>query len=66
MRIGANVGSSQKPDTYGAGLPPNPTGTFPVMYAFGNRRNQPYVTKAADGRHWVLPFMWDDATATWT
>ncbi|MFO0932726.1 MAG: cytochrome c3 family protein [Planctomycetota bacterium] len=66
MRIGANVGSAQKPDTYGAGLPPNPTGTFPVLYAFGNRRNQPYVTKAADGRHWVLPFMWDDATRTWT
>lgn len=61
MRIGRARGSTQPADTYGAGLPPNPAGNFPVLFAFGNRRNQPYVTRAADGRHWVLPFMWDDA-----
>lgn len=64
-RVGRATTSTMAPDTYGAGLPPTPTGNFPVLYAFGNRRNQPYVTRAADGRHWVLPFMWDDATRTW-
>lgn len=41
-------------------LPVVEEGTFEVVYAFGNRRHQPYVARAADGRYVVLPVFWDD------
>jgi predicted CXXCH cytochrome family protein len=64
LRITRNQLATTKPDTYGSGLPPDPVGTYEVLYAFGNRRHQPYVTKAKDGRHWVLPVVWDDVQGT--
>jgi predicted CXXCH cytochrome family protein len=65
MRIAANPAATRRTDTYGSGVPPEPTGNFEVLYAFGNRRHQPYVTRAKDGRHWVLPVYWNDVTKTW-
>jgi predicted CXXCH cytochrome family protein len=62
MRIERGEGA---PDTYGRGVPANPVGNFEVLHAFGNRRHQPYVTRAQDGRHWVLPVYWNDVTKTW-
>ena len=49
----------------GAGRPPSATGRFTVLYAFGNRRHQPYVTKDEEGRHWVLPVYWNDVLRSW-
>jgi predicted CXXCH cytochrome family protein len=62
MRIVRNPRATVPEDTYGAGLPPQTTGTFQVLHAFGNRRHQPYVTRAADGGHWVLPVYWNGVT----
>lgn len=58
--------SAYADDTYGAGLPDVPEGDFPIAYAFGNRRHQPYVTQTPDGRHWVLPVVWDDVLHAWS
>ncbi len=53
-------------DTYGAGeLPDTTTGPFEVLYAFGNRRHQPYVVKDESGRSWVAPVYWDDIIKQW-
>ena len=52
-------------DTYGLGTPDPATGTFTLHYAFGNRRHQPYVTKDAQGRYWVLPIYWNDVRREW-
>ena len=35
-------------------------GVFEVIYAFGNRRHQPYVGRSTDGKYWVMPIYWDD------
>jgi len=52
-------------DTYGNGVPPFPTGEYEVLYSFGNRRHQPYVVRAHDGRHWVPPVYWNDVSGAW-
>ena len=52
-------------DTYRGGLPPDPTGTYEVIYSFGNRRHQPYVARFPDGQHWVLPVFWNDIEKAW-
>ncbi len=43
-----------------------------VVFAFGNRRHQPYVARwrapqdpRVDGRHFVLPFYWNDVEKRW-
>jgi predicted CXXCH cytochrome family protein len=52
-------------DSYGNDwLPAKTQGEFEVIYAFGNRRHQPYVAKLPDG-YWVLPVYWNDADKTW-
>ena len=55
-------------DTYGMGLPDfGPLGReFEVLYAFGNRRHQPYVVRADDGTHWVAPVYWNDEHGRWS
>jgi predicted CXXCH cytochrome family protein len=71
MEVHRNAGwrpprpSGRGEDTYGAGVPAEPSGTWEIVYAFGNRRHQPYVAKDRAGRHWVLPFFWNDVTRTW-
>ncbi|MCC7139075.1 MAG: cytochrome c3 family protein [Planctomycetes bacterium] len=65
MRIQRNPAAQGREDTYGAGVPAEATGVFEVLYAFGNRRHQPYVTKTKDGRHWVLPVYWNDVKHEW-
>jgi predicted CXXCH cytochrome family protein len=65
MRVRRNPKGAPTEDTYGAGVPPVPVGAFEVVYAFGNRRHQPYVTRASDGRHWVLPVYWNDVRRQW-
>jgi predicted CXXCH cytochrome family protein len=52
-------------DVYGAGIPRPPEGRWEILYAFGNRRHQPYVTRDAEGRHWVLPVVWNDVVKEW-
>jgi len=53
-------------DTYGAGqLPDTTRGPFEVLYAFGNRRHQPYVVRDAAGQAWVAPVYWDDILSQW-
>jgi predicted CXXCH cytochrome family protein len=52
-------------DTYGAGLPDLIDGEYEVIYAFGNRRHQPYVAKGRDGKHWALPIFWNDVEKRW-
>ncbi len=47
-------------------MPAVPEGVFEILYAFGNRRHQPYVAKAPDGKHWVLPVVWDDVLRAWS
>jgi predicted CXXCH cytochrome family protein len=64
MRI-ERAPSTGAADTYNDGIPAMPTGIFEVLFAFGNRRDQPYVTRAKDGSHWVLPVVWDDREKAW-
>jgi|GEM_PF-1599624 len=52
-------------DTYGSGTPERATGRFTVLYAFGNRRHQPYIARDEAGRHWVLPVYWNDVVHSW-
>jgi predicted CXXCH cytochrome family protein len=63
-------------DTYAGGaheLPPVGEGTTQeILYAFGNRRHQPYIVRWSapgdrrwDGKHLVLPFYWNDAEKKW-
>ena len=58
-------------DTYEVGeLPDIDDTTVEVVYAFGNRRHQPYIARWPDangepGRHWVLPIFWNDVEETW-
>jgi predicted CXXCH cytochrome family protein len=52
-------------NTYGGGLPEYPEGEFEVIYAFGNRRHQPYVARWPDGKYWILPIFWNDADKEW-
>lgn len=65
MRVVANPSAKVDRDTYGGGLPTSPEGTYEIRFAFGNRRHQPYVVKAADGRSWVPPVYWNDVRKTW-
>ncbi len=65
MTVEANPAAKRAPDTYGAGVPKRPLGRFRVMYAFGNRRHQPYVTRDDEGRTWVLPVYWNDVEKRW-
>jgi predicted CXXCH cytochrome family protein len=65
LRITENPSPKGRGDTYGGGTPAQSLGDFHVLYAFGNRRHQPYVTKAPDGKHWVMPVYWNDVTGTW-
>ena len=61
-------GDKHKADTYGMSIPD--TGelgrTFEVLFAFGNRRHQPYVVKDKDGAHWVAPVYWNDEYKKWS
>jgi predicted CXXCH cytochrome family protein len=41
-------------------------GVFEVLYAFGNRRHQPYVGRSTDGRYWIMPVYWDDVKRTFS
>ena len=52
-------------DTYGAGVPDLSHGDVEVIFAFGNRRHQPYVARWPDGKHWVLPILWNDVKRSW-
>ena len=53
-------------DTYGVGaLPDLGERVVEVLYAFGNRKHQPYVARWPDGRHWVLPIYWNDVEKKW-
>lgn len=63
-------------DTYGGGsarLPDVGEGTVQeVTLAFGNRRHQPFVARwrapgqpLVDGKHFVLPFYWNDVEKRW-
>jgi predicted CXXCH cytochrome family protein len=63
-------------DTYGHGqkaLPPVGDGTTQeILFAFGNRRHQPYIARWSSpehpefhGRHYVLPYYWNDAEKEW-
>lgn len=63
-------------DTYAGGkrdMPPVGAGTRQeVLYAFGNRRHQPFIARwdapgdaEHDGKHYVLPFYWNDAEQQW-
>jgi len=53
-------------DTYNAGqLPDTTRGPFEVLYAFGNRRHQPYVVRDQTGQSWVAPVYWDDIYGEW-
>jgi predicted CXXCH cytochrome family protein len=66
MRIAwSGPGARAIADTYGDGVPSDPEGDFEVLYAFGNRRHQPFVARWPDGRHWVLPVQWDDVHGKW-
>lgn len=62
------TGDPRKADTYGAGILPTIDGgtTFEVLYAFGNRRHQPYVVRDSAGQHWVPPVFWDDEHKKWS
>ena len=53
-------------DDNGGGMPALPEGDFEILYAFGNRRHQPYVARSPDGKHWVLPVVWDDVLHAWS
>ena len=57
--------SQDGPHSYGHGVPPFPTGDYEVLYSFGNRRHQPFVVRANDGRHWVPPVYWNDVMKSW-
>lgn len=59
--------SKRRRDTYGVGFLPDieKHDTVEVIYAFGNRRHQPYVARWPDGKHWVLPVFWNDVTRSW-
>jgi predicted CXXCH cytochrome family protein len=46
-------------------LPDDAVGHWQILYAFGNRRHQPYVVRDAKGRYWVPPVYWNDVTHTW-
>jgi predicted CXXCH cytochrome family protein len=66
MKIRLRPGSTKQDlDTYGGGVPEKVEGTFEVLYAFGNRRHQPYVARWPDGRYWVLPVFWNDVEKSW-
>lgn len=52
-------------DTYGFDIPARRTGVFEVIYAFGNRRHQPYVVREENGRYWVPPYYWNDVVKAW-
>jgi predicted CXXCH cytochrome family protein len=61
----------RNPDSYGAGDIPvvrDPV-VQEVIFAFGNRRHQPYVFQweggATEGRYYVAPVFWNDAEKEW-
>ncbi len=54
-------------ETYGAQeLPDLAPRRFEVVYAFGNRNHQPYVGRWPDGKHWVMPVIWNDLEKEWS
>ena len=55
----------RKADSYGNGVPDLAQGTYEVLYAFGNRRHQPYIARWPDGKYWVLPVFWNDVEKAW-
>ncbi len=54
-------------DTYGSGTLPDLEAhpVVEILYAFGNRRHQPYVARYPDGRYWVVPIYWNDVEREW-
>ncbi len=62
------TGEAAHRDTYGAGILPRMEGitTFEVIYAFGNRRHQPYVVRDQAGQHWIAPVYWNDVRKEWS
>jgi hypothetical protein len=63
---GLTAAERARADTYGVGeLPDLREGVVEVLYAFGNRKHQPYVARWPDGRHWVLPVYWNDVEGKW-
>jgi predicted CXXCH cytochrome family protein len=65
LKVWENPDFKGNRDIYHNGwLPAATQGEFEVVYAFGNRRHQPYVAKLPDG-YWVLPVYWNDVDRTW-
>ncbi len=61
-----STGDPRKRDNYKAGyLPDLSEVEFEIIYAFGNRKHQPYVIRDKRGLTWVAPVYWDDVVKEW-